>query len=480
MPGVTETLTIPDFSGCRVLVAGDVMLDEYWFGDSGRISPEAPVPVVRVTGTEERPGGAANVALNLASLATGVRLVGAVGDDERGRRLETLLSARGVGCDFEKAAALPTIHKLRVLARNQQLIRLDAEEPMASQAEAVSSRAARALEEADLLVCSDYAKGALGAVEGLIEQARSRAVPVLVDPKGTDFSRYRGATLLTPNFAEFQAVVGPVPDNDALVTLARELVRGLQLKALLVTRGEQGMTLVPGEGDAIHLPAESREVFDVTGAGDTVIAVFAAAMAAEQPLAGAARLANLAAGLVVRRIGAATVTPMELKLALHRRGAGGGRGILSAAEAQSAVAEAQGRGERVVMTNGCFDLLHAGHVGYLEDAKALGDHLIVAVNDDRSVARLKGSGRPLTPLADRMAVLAGLAAVDWVVPFEEDTPANLIADVAPDVLVKGGDYRPEEIAGAEHVTARGGEVRVLRFRPGRSTSALVDAIRRRD
>lgn len=462
-----------------MLVAGDVMLDEYWFGDSGRISPEAPVPVVRVTGTEERPGGAANVALNLASLATTVRLVGAVGDDERGRRLEALLSARGVDCDFEKASTLPTIHKLRVLARNQQLIRLDAEEPMASQAEAVFRRAAGALDSAGLLVISDYAKGALGAVEGLIEQAKSRGVPVLVDPKGTDFARYRGATLLTPNFAEFQAVVGAVADTERLVALARNLISDLQLEGLLVTRGEQGMTLVTSEGEAIHLPAESREVFDVTGAGDTVIAVFAAAMAAGQPLAGAARLANLAAGLVVRRIGAATVTPMELKLALHRRGAGGGRGVLTAAEAQSAVAEARGRGERVVMTNGCFDLLHAGHVGYLEDARALGDHLIVAVNDDDSVRRLKGEGRPLTPLADRMAVLAGLAAVDWVVPFAEDTPADLIASVAPDVLVKGGDYRPEEIAGAEHVTALGGEVKVLPFRPGRSTTALVDTIRRR-
>lgn len=456
------------------------MLDEYWFGDSGRISPEAPVPVVRVTAKEERPGGAANVALNLAGLSARTRLVGAVGNDERGRRLEALLGARDVVCEFVTAQAEPTIHKLRVLARSQQLIRLDAEEPMASQAQAVTDAAAANLDSTDLLVVSDYAKGALAAVDDLLTQARSRKVPVLVDPKGTDFSRYRGATLLTPNFAEFQAVVGAVADDKTLEERGRDLVRELQLEGLLVTRGEQGMTLIPAEGGVTHLPAESREVFDVTGAGDTVIAVFAAAMAAGQPLAGAARLANLAAGLVVRRIGAATVTPMELKLALHRRGAGGGRGVLSATEAQSAVAEARGRGERVVMTNGCFDLIHAGHVGYLEDAKALGDHLIVAVNDDASVRRLKGAGRPLTPLADRMAVLAGLAAVDWVVPFAQDTPAELIAAVDPDVLVKGGDYRPEEIAGSEHVNAAGGEVRVLPFRPGRSTTALVDAIRNQD
>ncbi len=469
------TVIIPNFVGLNVVVAGDVMLDEYWFGDTGRISPEAPVPVVHVGEAEERPGGAANVALNLASLGVGTRLLGVVGDDERGRRLETLLTERGIVCGFYRAPDLPTIHKLRVLARSQQLIRLDAERPLASAAAKLSTGLADILKGADALVLSDYGKGTLTDVAGLIAAARAAGVPCLVDPKGQDFSGYRGATLVTPNFAEFEAVVGPVADEADLAAKAAHLRTELALDGLLITRGERGMTLIT-DADPVTWPAEARQVFDVTGAGDTVIAVLGAGIAAGLSFAAAAQLANLAAGLVVRKIGAAAVTVSELKLALHQRGTGG-RGVVSEEVLAAYVAEAKRRGERIVMTNGCFDILHAGHVAYLEEAKTLGDRLLVAVNDDPSVARLKGEQRPITPLADRLAVLAGLAAVDWVVPFSEDTPARLIETLLPDVLVKGGDYQPDEIAGAQAVQDNGGEVRVLSFREGRSTSTLIRRIR---
>jgi len=327
-------------------------------------------------------------------------------------------------------------------------------------------------------VLSDYGKGALQQAPALIARARAAGVPVLVDPKGTDFQRYRGATALTPNLGEFEAVVGHCPDEETLVSRGEELRKRLELEFLLVTRSERGMTLLRRGQPPLHLPAEAREVYDVTGAGDTVIAVLAAGIATGSDAAQAAAIANLAAGLVVRKLGVAHVTRAELQLALHQRGIGG-RGVLTREQAREFVREAQSRGERVVMTNGCFDILHVGHVTYLEEAKQLGQRLLVAVNDDASVRRLKGGGRPVNTLDDRMAVLTGLASVDWVVPFAEDTPADLIAEILPDVLVKGGDYRPEDIAGGASVLANGGEVRVLSFRAGRSTSALIDAIRRR-
>jgi len=451
------------------------MLDEYWFGDTGRISPEAPVPVVRTVSTEQRPGGAANVALNLAALDASATLACVVGADERGRVLQTALESRGVRCRFVCSESVPTVHKLRVLARNQQLIRLDSELSLADAADGLLPLFREALDDADIVVLSDYAKGTLTDVTKLIASCKERRVPVLVDPKGLDFGRYRGATLLTPNQSEFRAVAGPWSSEDEFYAKGEALRAELDLDCLLVTRGERGMALFPRDGSRYVLDAEAREVFDVTGAGDTVIALMAAALGAGLPLEQAAELANLGAGLVVGKIGVATVSRAELRLALHRRGSGG-RGLVTADELVELVREAKARGERIVMTNGCFDILHAGHVAYLEEAKSLGNRLIVAVNDDDSVRRLKGPTRPITPLEDRMAVLAGLAAVDWVVPFSEDTPAALIERILPDVLVKGGDYRPEEIAGGDAVVRNGGEVRVVSLKEGRSTSALIASI----
>lgn len=458
-----------------MVVAGDVMLDRYLFGATSRISPEAPVPVVHVQKTDDRPGGAANVAVNLASLGVKTRLVGAVGNDAAADTLERLLTAHGIGCDFARVSDRPTITKTRVQSRGQQLIRLDQENAAELRDSALVDTLAGIVTGAGAVVLSDYGKGALTDVSRMIALCREAGVPVLVDPKGRDFEKYRGATLLTPNQGEFEAVAGYCASDAELAARGWQMVEDLELAALLVTRSEKGMMLLETGNEPLFLSTQAREVFDVTGAGDTVIATLAGALASGQTLASAAALANIAAGLVVRKIGVATVTPGEIQAALHQRGQGG-RGLVSRDELLVLVGEARARKERIVMTNGCFDILHAGHVAYLEEAKSLGDRLIVAVNDDDSVRRLKGASRPINLLEDRMLVLAGLAAVDWVVPFADDTPAQLIAAVLPDVLVKGGDYRPEEIAGGREVLQNGGEVRVLSFRDGHSTSRIIEKL----
>lgn len=469
------TISIPDFSGASVLVVGDVMLDRYLFGGTSRISPEAPVAVVNVKQHENRAGGAANVAVNLSRLGVSTKLLGIVGEDDEAAALESAMSGTGVDCRFTALPGWPTITKIRVQSRGQQLIRLDREEALPSSGAELTKSLIENLTSTDAVVLSDYGKGSLTDVEAMISACRKAGVPVFVDPKGRDFYKYRGATLITPNQAEFEGVAGVCTDDNDMVARARAMLDRLDLSALLVTRSEKGMLLVEGSDEPLFLSTLAREVFDVTGAGDTVIAVLAGALAAGESLPSAAALANLAAGLVVRKIGVASVTPSEMRVALHRRGKGG-RGLVSEEELVSLVSEARGRNEKIVMTNGCFDVLHAGHVAYLEEAKNLGDRLIVAINDDDSVRRLKGDPRPVNQLEDRMLVLAGLASVDWVVPFAEDTPERVIASVLPDVLVKGGDYRPNQIAGSRQVLQNGGEVRVLAFRQGQSSSRIIDKL----
>ncbi len=467
----------PHFADAHVLVVGDIMLDRYWHGATSRISPEAPVPVVRVEQTEDRPGGAGNVALNVAALGSAATLVGITGDDEAANALTDRLQAAGVHCAFARTASVPTITKLRVISRHQQLIRMDFEEPAlpADACAAIPAEVAKALANARVLVLSDYAKGTLADPAGLIAAAAKHKVPVLVDPKGSDFAKYRGATLLTPNLHEFEAVVGHCATEAELVARGEKLIRDLSLQALLVTRGEHGMTLIRDGQPELHLPARAREVFDVTGAGDTVIAVLAAALAAGEDMPNAVGLANIAAGIVVGKLGTATISAPELRRAVTRE-TGSERGVLTPDQLQVAIEEAHANGETVVMTNGCFDILHAGHVSYLEQARACGDRLIVAVNDDASVSRLKGSGRPINPVDRRMAVLAGLGSVDWVVSFSEDTPENLLEQLKPDVLVKGGDYSREQVVGWQIVEAYGGKVAVLGLVDNCSTTAIVNKV----
>ena len=471
---------IPPFEQARVLVVGDVMLDRYWHGATSRISPEAPVPVVHVGQSEERAGGAANVALNIAALGVQTRLLGVTGDDEAAASLEALLNGAGIDSQFQKIVDTPTVTKLRVISRHQQLIRLDFEDGFdAIDTDALQAQYQQDLDHCDVVVLSDYGKGTLVAIEQLIATARAAGKPVLIDPKVQDFSRYKGATLITPNMAEFELVAGHCADEQALIDKSNALLAQHDLEALLVTRGEHGMTLLRRDEPEFHLPTQAREVFDVTGAGDTVISVLAAALAAGEELRSATALANLAAGIVVGKLGTASVSVPELRRTVLM-GQDAGFGEMNRAQLQVAVADARSHGERIVMTNGCFDILHAGHVLYLNQARQLGDRLIVAVNDDDSVRRLKGAGRPVNPLDRRMTVLSALESVDWVVPFSEDTPEQLICAIKPELLVKGGDYRPEDIAGYECVKQAGGEVVVLDYEDGCSTSRLIDAIRKQD
>ncbi|MDG4952469.1 bifunctional D-glycero-beta-D-manno-heptose-7-phosphate kinase/D-glycero-beta-D-manno-heptose 1-phosphate adenylyltransferase HldE [Actinobacillus equuli] len=466
----------PKFNNAKVLVLGDVMLDRYWFGATNRISPEAPVPVVKVQDIEERAGGAANVAMNIASLGVPVALHGLIGQDDAGRALDKLLNSHNIQNHCVALDSHPTITKLRILSRHQQLLRLDFEEGFHHVAsDSLLAKLEQEITAYGALILSDYGKGTLESVQQMIQVARKASVPTLIDPKGTDFERYRGATLLTPNMSEFEAVVGHCKNDDEIVEKGLKLIADFELTALLVTRSEKGMTLLRPNQAPFHLPTQAKEVYDVTGAGDTVISVLATAIADGRPYEEACYLANAAAGVVVGKLGTSTVTPTELENAIHHREETG-FGILAEDELKRAVEQAKQRGEKIVMTNGCFDILHPGHVSYLENARKLGDRLIVAVNTDESVKRLKGESRPINDLSARMAVLAGLASVDWVVPFAEDTPQRLIGEILPNLLVKGGDYKPEEIAGSQEVWANGGEVKVLNFENGCSTTNVIKKI----
>ena len=470
-------LEMPPFQQARLLVIGDVMLDRYWHGAASRISPEAPVPVVQVGTQEDRPGGAGNVALNIAALGSAATLIGVVGKDDNAQDLESRLTAAGVYCEFLKSEDKPTITKLRVISQHQQLIRLDFEEKFDEKDIAdLQSLATSLLPNAQALVLSDYAKGALQDVPALIKLARVQNIPIIVDPKGSDFEKYRGSTLITPNLNEFESVVGPCASEEELVSKGLKLMSDLELQAMLITRGEHGMTLLRPDLEELHLPARAREVFDVTGAGDTVISVLASSLAAGDNLAEATAIANLAAGLVVGKLGTAAISGPELRRAILAE-QDTGMGVMTAEQLSIAVHDAKAHGEKIVFTNGCFDIIHAGHVGYLSQAKKLGDRLVVAINADESVARLKGPGRPLNPVERRMAVLDGLEAVDWVVNFKEDTPEALLKSLQPDILVKGGDYSLEQVVGGEYVVSYGGEVKALEFLDDCSTSAIVEKMK---
>jgi D-beta-D-heptose 7-phosphate kinase / D-beta-D-heptose 1-phosphate adenosyltransferase len=475
-------LKIPSFRDVSVLVIGDVMLDRYWYGKAGRVSQEAPVPIVDIESSEDRPGGAANVAMNLASLGLNVTLIGVVGDDEAAVTLRHKLAAANVRCDLIDAEGWPTILKVRVISRRQQMLRIDFEKPIVADVESRLDDAFRKqISAADVVVIEDYDKGTLVRPQRYIDIAHEHGKRVVVDPKFKPFEAYRGADVIKPNIAEFTHAVGGWADYSELVSKAAALVQAHDFGALVVTRGDEGMSVIERNGAHHHVPARPVDVFDETGAGDTVAATLAAGLAAGCTVHESAMLANAAAGLVVTKSGTATVSAPELRRELKVEGhadRGTQSGTLSREELIEAVEQARREGERVVFTNGCFDILHAGHVAYLEEASALGDRLIVAVNDDASVARLKGEGRPVNGVAQRMRVLGALASVDWTVSFGEDTPEALLEAIKPDVLVKGGDYRIGEVVGADIVRRYGGEVRVLAHVPNLSTSAILESLKR--
>jgi D-beta-D-heptose 7-phosphate kinase/D-beta-D-heptose 1-phosphate adenosyltransferase len=466
----------PEFGAARIIVIGDVMLDRYWSGQATRISPEAPVPVVKVKTVEDRIGGAGNVALNIAKLGGKVILLGVVGDDAEGEMLKFMLEAEGVACDFVVEKSLRSICKLRVMAQHQQLIRLDFEEtPIKFDRDVLKDALLRHLPGNDVVVFSDYGKGTLVDVSSHIIAAKQAGVKALVDPKGVDYQRYAQADVITPNLSELQAVVGACDNEQQLIEKGRAILVRYEIPALLLTRGEAGMTLI--QDDQVHsLPAQAKDVFDVTGAGDTVIAVMALGVSLDMPLSESMYMANVAGGIVVGKLGTSTVSQQELTRAMH-----GARdsfyGIVSENELAKLFARAKAHDEKIIMTNGCFDLLHAGHVAYLEQAKALGDRLCVAVNSDASVKQLKGESRPINALQERMTVLAALACVDWVVAFAEETPERLYCRLLPDVIVKGGDYSPEGVVGGDCVIKAGGEVKILQFVDGQSTTAMINKAR---
>lgn len=466
-----------DFRGASILVVGDLMLDQYWLGDTSRISPEAPVPVVKISSSEDRLGGAANAALNARALGANVALAGIVGDDGNGLMLKKLVKEHSIQDLSFSSKDAKTISKLRMISRSQQMLRADFEEPFNdADVNDLTRDTIEQLENFDILILSDYNKGSLSQCEKLIAKAKSLNIKVIVDPKGNDFNPYKGAYILTPNLSEFETIVGKCKDEQDMFNKADQLIKDLDLHALLLTRSEQGMTLFMADGSHHHFNAQAKEVFDVTGAGDTVIACLSTALAKNLDLPDAVQLANIAASISVGRMGAASVTPLELKLAIEHSNAQP-TGITDIDQLKALVSFEQSLGKKIVFTNGCFDILHSGHVQYLTEAGHLGDRLIVAINDDASVKRLKGEERPVNTVADRMAVLCGLKPVDWVISFDDDTPESLLHDLKPDVLVKGGDYGIDEVVGSDIVNAYGGEVKVLSLQEGVSTTNIIDSIK---
>jgi len=473
-------MTLDLFQKSKVLVVGDVMLDRYLQGQAERISPEAPVPIVHIESTQESskayPGGAANVSVNIQSLGAQALLLGKIGCDEAGEQLKSLLTQAGIQHFLQEDAQRTTITKLRVLSHHQQLLRLDFEQRLYDTDDAMLLQTYQTLlPMIDCIILSDYGKGTLKQSAQLIALAKNAGKPILVDPKGSDFQRYRHATLLSPNRKEFEAIVGPCYNDQMIIERGLKLQHELELDALLITRGAEGMTLLHAHNPPLHLAATSHEVFDVSGAGDTVIATLAAGYGAGLPWPEAVRIANAAAGIVVTKLGTATVSPQELSHALHPEDLDT-KGVIALPELLKQLRCARARSERIIMTNGCFDLLHYGHVHYLQQARQLGDRLIVAINSDASIQRLKGPSRPILPLEQRMHVLAALEAVDWVVAFDDDTPLDLIKHINPDILVKGEDYQIENIAGSEWLRAQGKEIRLLPFVPGCSSSAIIKKI----
>jgi D-beta-D-heptose 7-phosphate kinase/D-beta-D-heptose 1-phosphate adenosyltransferase len=467
----------------RLAIVGDLMLDQYVYGEVSRISPEAPVPVLQAQSERAAPGAAANVAANVAALGGRVLLVGAVGSDAAGVELCRLIAGQErLQLEPVVAPQRPTTLKTRLVCGQQQIVRVDRETTAPytpAEQEALTEAALGALAEADVLVLSDYGKGVLcdRVLEAVLAGARAAGKPVVVDPKRRRFEAYRGADYITPNRKELSDATGLPCETDEEAALAAQAAAAQCGAAILLTRSARGVSLFREGAAPVHIPARTREVFDVSGAGDTVVAAFALALAGGVEAAQAVMLANAAAGVVVGKRGTAVCSAAELAQALEGRegrcGPYAGQGAASLEQAQALCAEWREAGLRIGFANGCFDLLHPGHVALLTAAAQACDRLVVALNSDASVRRLKGASRPVQGQDARAAVVGAVKGVDAVVLFEEDTPLRLIQALAPDVLIKGADYREEDVVGAEVVKARGGRVLLVELEPGHSTTALV-------
>ena len=485
--GNTDILQLlDDLDRARVVILGDIMLDRFVYGDVERVSPEAPVPVLGIDREQAMLGGAGNVARNISALGARVQLIGLCGSDEAGRSIAGLLEELpGVDIGLVVDEARVTSVKTRFVAGMQQLLRTDIDDHQpvtADRRQALIEHTVSALPDADVLVLSDYAKGVLDheVLAAVIKAAKDAGVPVVADPKGTDFARYRGAGILTPNRAELQAASSlPVGDDAEAAAAAAMILSTCGIDAVLATRGPQGMTLMAGDADPLHIQTEAREVYDVSGAGDTVVAALAVGLATGADLALAARFSNQAAGVVVGKVGTAVAWPNDIVAALHSGNLHDVEGKISALAGARDILEGWQRGgNRVVFTNGCFDLIHPGHVSLLTQARAAGDRLVVGLNSDQSVRRLKGESRPVQDETARATVLASLSAVDLVVVFDEDTPLDLIGALRPDILVKGADYSEEEVVGGELVKSWGGKVVLAELVDGQSTSNTISKLTR--
>ena len=466
----------------RVLLVGDMILDRYVHGSTERVSPEAPIMVLAATREEHRAGGCGNVAANLRALGAAVTCVSVVGADDSAARVRELFAAAGLGDDgLIVDGSRPTIRKTRVVAQSQQLLRIDEEQarPLAPEVETqLLRRLERALPDADIVVVSDYGKGVLtdAVLERLCRpRGGGRRPRVLVDPKGRNYARYRGATMLTPNKLEAESATGIALDGqDGIRRAALQLCRMAELEAAIITLGAAGMYCCTADGSREwSIPARARSVYDVTGAGDTVIATLAFALASGADVEAAMQLATAAAGVKVQRFGVVAVTPAEIETALLEGGPSSDK-IVERDELLRRLVLERAAGRRVVFTNGCFDVLHVGHLEYLQEARALGEVLVVGVNDDDSVRRQgKGPGRPVNRAQDRVTLLAGLECVSYVTLFSEDTPLELIRAVSPDVLVKGADWEGKGVVGQSWVEGRGGKVVLARLREGYSTTETL-------
>ncbi len=463
----------------HALVIGDVMLDRYLIGSVGRISPEAPVPIVLLNQQNERAGGAANVAANLALLGIKTHMIGCVGDDSEGATLAKLLQQLAIDTNGVYVSKnRPTIAKTRVLSGHQQMLRLDQESNAAFNADENAGLNAAIQQQLDLkpsvVILSDYAKGLLGEAtcQSIIAQCKASNIAVLVDPKGRDYSKYSGATALTPNKKETAEACDTHIDDADLISKASRLKQQLQLEFLAVTRGEEGISLI--DEKTHHLPAIAKQVFDVSGAGDTVIATLAAGLMHNLSVLQSLQLANIAAAVVVGKVGTVPISQADLLEALASQQGGAQANKVCDLDALNLKVNAwKSANQKIVFTNGCFDLLHAGHVTYLEAAKKRGDKLILGLNTDRSVSAIKGPTRPVVNENDRARVLAALESVDAVILFDEDTPLNLINAIKPNVIAKGSDYTAEQVVGGKEVQSWGGEIALIDLVEGRSTSNII-------
>jgi len=481
MSDATLISLVETLSNARVLCVGDVILDHFHYGHVDRISPEAPIPVLKLERQDTMLGGAGNVVRNLVSLNASVRFISVVGNDHDGREVERLLSLQGVA-DIPLIDNGPrrTSSKSRYLADGQQMLRTDRETVFALDSdveERLIAAAIAAMAECNVLVLSDYKKGVLSrtVIATLIEAARTSGLQVIVDPKGSDYSLYKGAGVVTPNRRElFDATSLPVDGDDEIITAARKLITGNDIGAVLVTRSKDGMTIVPGADAPCHLGAEAKEVFDVSGAGDTVVASLAAALSTGADLETAAKLANVAAGIVVGKVGTAVASANDITQALHHQDLSSAEAkIMTLDHAIDRIEQWRRRSQTIGFTNGCFDLLHPGHISLLEQAAQACDRLVIGINSDSSVKRLKGEERPVQSEAARAAVMASLSHTAMIIVFSEDTPLELIEAIKPDVLIKGADYTVETVVGADIVQSYGGRVVLAELAAGHSTTATI-------